>query len=367
MVQKIEAGGIADMNRDVESEIEKQGLENVDVLRSVLQEYYGRRFQTSSDFVQGACCTDDTKRRFSDILEMIPDEVKARHYGCGCPIPEDDLTGLRVLDLGCGSGVDVFVLSRLVGPSGSVFGIDMTEEQLEIGRNHVSTVMKRFGNSGNNVSFAHDFIEVAETIPDHSIDLVVSSCVINLSPRKDLVLRAIRRVLKDGGEFHISDIVADRRVPRTIREDPGMVAECLGGAEYEHDWLDLIRDSGCLDPRVVRRVEVSRDVLGEPIVFHSLTLRGFHFAERLDRRCEDYGQIATYLGSVAQQKARFVFDDHHVFEAGRPTPVCRNTARMLSETRLSSHFQVTPPLRHFGLFECSPNTSAQAVASSGCC
>ena len=346
---------------------ESEDLQNSDALRSLLQEYYGRRFKTASDLVEGACCTDDTKRRYSDILELVPAAVKARHYGCGCPIPEDDLTGLRVLDLGCGSGVDVFVLSRLVGPSGFVYGIDMTKEQLDIARENSQAVMEKFGYSGSNLSFVEDFIEVVETIADHSIDLVVSSCVINLSPRKDLVMKAIRRVLKDGGEFHISDIVADRRVPQSIRQDPGMVAECLGGAEYEHDWLDLIKDAGFLDPRTVRRVEVRKDVLGEPIVFHSLTLRGFHFSNPLDRRCEDYGQIAIYKGSVPQQKARFVFDDHHVFEAGRPTPVCRNTARMLSETRLSLHFQVTSPVRHFGLFPCGPQSANHQPAPSGNC
>lgn len=346
----------------------QKNLEDPTALRAVLQDYYGRQFQSTSDLVQGACCTDDTKRRYSDVLEMIPDEVKARHYGCGCPIPEDDLSGLRVLDLGCGSGVDVFVLSHLVGPSGFVYGIDMTEEQLDVARRNSAAVMKRLGFSSSNVSFAHDFIEVVETIADRSIDLVISSCVINLSPRKDLVFRAIRRILREGGEFHISDIVADRRVPRSIRENPRMVAECLGGAEYEHDWFDIMKDAGFADPRIVRRVEVNRDVLGEPIVFHSLTVRGFHFAEPLDRRCEDYGQVATYMGSVAKHEARFVLDDHHVFESNRPTTVCRNTARMLSETRLARHFRVTAPVRHFGLFPCvSQETVPQAKPSGSCC
>lgn len=346
--------------------IELSSLEHV---RSVLREYYGRHLKSKSDLSQGACCTDETQKRFQDVLALIPDEVKARHYGCGCPVPQDDLKGLRVLDLGSGAGVDAFILSKQIGPDGFVYGIDMTDEQLEVAIRHIPIVMERFGYSHPNVRFYKDFIEVAESIPDDSIDLIISDCVINLSPRKDLVFKTIHRVLKEGGEFYVSDIAADRRVPESIRNNTEMVAECLGGAEYEHDWFDVMKECGFPDPRTVSRMEVQRDVLGEPIVFYSMTVRGFKFAEPLDRRCEDYGQIATYLGTVPQQPSRFVFDDHHAFEARRPTAVCRNTARMLQDTRLGRHFQVTDPIKHFGLFACGTpvSTSTTDSAKGSCC
>jgi len=140
------------------------------------------------------------------------------------------------------------------------------------------------------------------------------------------------------------------------------VAECLGGALYEHDWLDLLRDAGFGDPRIVSRTVMRTDVQGEPIVFSSVVVRAHKLAD-LDRRCEDYGQLATYRGSVQDAPARFRLDDHHLFEAHRPTPVCRNTARMLSETRLGRHFDVTPPIRHFGLFGCG--APAESAGSSG--
>jgi len=338
-------------------------------VRSILREYYGRHLKGQSDLSQKACCTDETQKRFKDILELIPAEVKAKHYGCGCPVPEDDLSGLRVLDLGSGAGVDAFILSRLVGPAGFVYGIDMTDEQLEVANRYVPVVMKDFEYRKPNVNFHKDFIEVAESIPDNSIDLVISDCVINLSPRKDLVFKTIHRVLKEGGEFYISDIAADRRVPEGIRNNAELVAECLGGAEYEHDWLDVIKDCGFLDPRMVSRVEVQRDVIGEPIVFYSITVRAFKFSEPLDRRCEDYGQVAVYRGTIPQQKARFIFDDHHMFEAHRPVPVCRNTARMLQETRLAPHFEVPSPVKHFGLFPCGAPVSVSGAAESkgSCC
>lgn len=335
-------------------------------VRSILRDYYGRHLKSKSDLSQKACCTDDTQRRFQDILQWIPEEVKARHYGCGCPVPEDDLTGLSVLDLGSGAGVDAFIMARMVGPEGIVFGIDMTDEQLEVSKKYTDEIMKQFGYVKPNVHFIKDFIEVAESIPDNSIDLVISDCVINLSPRKDLVFETIHRVLKDGGEFYISDIVADRRVPDILRNDPEMLAECLGGAEYEHDWFDIMKDTGFSDPRTVSRVEVQRDVKGIPILFSSMTVRGFKFVDPLDRRCEDYGQFATYRGSLPDT-ARFSLDDHHVFEAHRPVPVCRNTARMLSETRLAPHFDVTPPIQHFGLFDCSPVPVSEHSAGSGNC
>ena len=105
--------------------------------------------------------------------------------------------------------------------------------------------------------------------------------------------------------------------------------------------------------------------MGEAITFYSLNVRGFKLSD-MDLRCEDYGQMATYTGSVDGHEARYGFDDHHVFDKGRPTAVCRNTARMLSETRLARHFEVTQPIRHFGLFDCAP-TPEDGAAGAACC
>lgn len=343
-----------------------------DALRAFLREYYGKRLQSAADLTEKACCTDETQRRHAKILELIPEEVRSRHYGCGCPLPEDDLGGLAVLDLGSGAGVDAFVASYLVGPQGHVVGIDMTDEQLEVARRNAPIVARRFGYGRPNTVFRKGFIETADGVADASMDLVISDCVVNLSPRKGVVLETASRVLREGGELYVSDVVADRRVPEELRRDPKLVAECIGGAEYEHDWLDLLRDAGFTDPRVVSRKLLRSEVRDHPISFWSLTIRAFKFSRRpLDRRCEDYGQVAVYRGSLDGSPARFVFDDHHVFEAARPTAVCRNTARMLSETRLGRHFDVTPEVRHFGLFPCGPAPSAapsgETAAGGACC
>ena len=90
----------------------------VEQLRDHLRRYYGRHLKKSSDLSQKACCTEETEKRHAEILELIPEEVKQRHYGCGCPIPDDELSGLTVLDLGSGAGVDAFIMARKVGPGG---------------------------------------------------------------------------------------------------------------------------------------------------------------------------------------------------------------------------------------------------------
>ena len=324
---------------------------------------------TVLDLTQKACCTVDTERRHSDVLKLLPAEVRDRHYGCGCPIPDDDLTGLTVLDLGSGAGVDAFIVSKKVGRTGFVHGIDMTDEQLDVANRYSEQVARDFGFERANTEFHKDFIEVADSIPSDSVDLVISDCVINLSPRKDLVFATIQRVLREGGEFYISDIVADRRVPDAIRNDAELVAECLGGAQYEHDGFDTMKAAGFADPRVVRRSVVQTEAKGEPITFSSLTVRTFKFAEPLDARCEDYGQVATYRGNCPGLEARLTLDDHHIFESHRPTAVCRNTARMLNESRLGRYFDVTDPVKHFGLFPRGPTpeaASGQAPAAACC-
>lgn len=333
-------------------------------LRAYLRNYYGKVLTRTEDLEMKACCSVDTRSRYSELLELIPEEVKARNYGCGCAIPQDDLTGLSVLDLGCGSGLDAFIVAYLVGETGRVVGLDMTEGQLSVARRNVPLVMAAFGFARPNTDFHEGYIETAESIADASIDLVVSDCVINLSPLKADVLATMYRVLKPGGEFYISDIVADRRLPEAITSDTKLTAECLGGALYEHDFVDLMKDTGFGDPRVVTRRLVEENVLGHPIRFCSTTVRAFKLEGEWDRRCEDYGQVALYRGNCAQQPARFTLDDHHVFEAGRPVPVCRNTARMLSETRLATYFDVTAPRAHLGLFACG---GGEVIGSGEAC
>ncbi len=340
-----------------------------------IKEYYGKTLMTNGDLKTGACCsTDSFPDHVKDILPLIETEITEKFYGCGSPIPLG-LSGQTVLDLGCGTGRDAYLIAKLVGPEGRVIGVDMTEEQLEVARRHVNSQMDRFGFSHANVEFLHGYIEnLADIgIDDDSVDVVISNCVINLSPEKRCVFAEIFRVLKPGGELFFSDIFAGRRVPSELRSDPVLRGECLGGALYFEDLRRMLQDLGCLDYRVVGKRPVTLDdpeveARAGMVKFCSMTVRAFKL-DGLEDRCEDYGQAAIYRGTIPESPHAFVLDDHHTFQSGRPMLVCGNTASMLEETRYAKHFTVLGDRStHFGPFDCPHDTSNNELgADAGCC
>ena len=343
-----------------------------DTLEQV-RSYYGEVLRKSADLKTSACCVAERlPPSIAAIVAEIHPEVLERFYGCGVIAPAE-LTGRTVLDLGCGTGRDVFVLSKLVGPTGRVIGVDMTESQLDVGRRHLEFHAKAFGHRASNVTLVHGFIEDLESlgIASGSIDVVVSNCVINLSPAKERVFAEIFRVLRPGGELHFSDVFADRRLPPAFAEDPVLLGECLGGAMYIEDFRRLTTKLGCPDVRVLSRAPIA--INDQKIAaqvglaqFTSLTLRAFKVD--LEDRCEDFGQVASYLGTIVGHTHSYRLDDHHLFEAHRPFTVCGNTAAMLSASRLAPHFAITGNLsRHFGLFPCGPEVGTQDSQNSGAC
>ncbi|TGK17729.1 methyltransferase domain-containing protein [Leptospira stimsonii] len=340
-----------------------------------VKEYYGTILKSNRDLKTTACCTADRMPSYlRDILNEIHEEVKDRFYGCGSPIPFA-LEGNTVLDLGSGSGRDCFLLSKLVGPNGNVIGVDMTEEQVSIAEKHVPFHQERFGYEKTNVRFLNGYIENLNDlgIPDSSVDVVISNCVINLSPLKKEVFSEIFRVLKPGGELFFSDIFSSRRIPIEIAQDPVLYGECLGGAMYIEDFRRLLHQLGNLDFRVTSSTKV--DLVDDEIIkrvgqieFYSMTIRAFKLP--LEDKCEDYGQVATYLGGIPNSEDSFLLDDHHLFEKYRPSLVCGNTAMMLEDTRYSSFFKIDGNRsRHFGLFDCAPanNRIEKNTSSASCC
>ncbi len=346
-------------------------------LPEAIREYYGKILKTNDDLQTGACCdSNGMAPRHKEVLKLIHREVVEKFYGCGATLPYE-LEGLTVLDLGCGSGRDCYLLSKLVGPKGRVIGIDMTDEQLEVARKFVDHHTGAFGYSEPNVTFLKGYIEDLKSagIEDNSIDLVVSNCVINLSPDKERVFSEILRVLKPGGELYFSDVFADRRIPKELSADPLLVGECLGGSLYTEDFRRLLMKLGCNDVRTVfsRRVPIDNPLIEAKvgmIGFYSNTVRVFKLP-RLEDRCEDFGQVAYYKGTVPEASHMFFLDDHHTFRTGMPMPVCSNTASMITETRYAGHFDVVgDTATHYGLFDCNSGSSNGGKNSSSidaCC
>lgn len=351
-------------------------MQDTETFRKDIREYYGTVLKNSGDLKTNACCASEAiPDRHKAILAEIPSEILEKFYGCGSPIPPDP-RGCAVLDLGCGAGRDAYLISRLAGPEGKVIGIDMTPEQLRTAERHVEERMRAWGHPKAGLEFRQGYIEdlAGAGIADASIDIVVSNCVLNLSPDKESVFREIFRVLKPGGELFFSDVFAGRRIPTHLQADPVLRGECLGGAMYWEDFRRLMRKSGCLDYRLVSK---RRMTLGNPgleakigmVDFHSATVRAFKIAD-LEDICEDYGQTATYLGTLADMPHAFALDDHHLFHAGKPMLVCGNTASMLAETRYAGHFRITGDRSvHYGPFGCGPAAGGEPAADAGgaCC
>jgi SAM-dependent methyltransferase len=343
-----------------------------------VREYYGKILNSKKDLKTDACCTIDSfPEEQKQILSEIHPEILEKFYGCGSPIPPL-LDGKVVLDLGCGTGRDVYIAAKMAGPDGHVIGVDMTEEQLAVAARHAEGQAERFGFDRPNVSFRHAYIEdlISAGIESDSVDVVISNCVVNLSPDKHKVLSEVFRVLKPGGELLFSDVFAGRRVPKSLREDPVVYGECLGGALYIEDFRRTLASIGIRDYRVVAKSPISLDdeeirAKVGMIDFYSMTIRVFKL-DRLEDICEDYGQTARYLGTIPHHPHRFDLDDHHQFVAGKPMLVCGNTAAMLTDTRYAAHFDVTGDRKdHYGPFECTPAadkaSAGEAYSGGACC
>jgi len=321
-----------------------------------VKKYYGDVLEKTSDLKTDACCCPDSiPTHVRDVLALIADEVRDKYYGCGSPVPLC-LEGLSILDLGCGTGRDCYVMSKLVGETGRVAGIDMTANQIAVARRYLDAQTRRFGYTEPNVSFILDYIEnINDHFEDESIDVVTSNCVINLTEDKERILQSVYNVLRFGGEMYFADVYADRRPPRRLYEDPVLRGECLGGALYWRDFERAARRAGFADPRIVsarplavENTDIRRRV-GD-IRFYAITYRLWKIPG-LEQTCEDYGHTAVYSGGIAGSPDAFALDKAHVFEKNRPRRVCGNTARMLSETRFKNCFEVSGSFKeHFGAF-----------------
>ena len=330
------------------------------------KEYYGEILSSSSDLKTSACCTIDMiPKRIKDTLPYIMDEIKDKYYGCGSPMPEV-LQGAKILDLGCGSGRDVYILSKLAGQEGFVYGIDMTKNQIDVAKKYQNEQTRRFEYKKNNTSFIHDYIEnIDKHFKENSLDIVTSNCVINLLKDKKDILKKVYSLLKEGGEFYFSDVYSNRRLGQELKTNKLLHGECLGGALYVNDFITYAIEAGFVEPRLVSSKEIEildpniKELLGN-IKFYSLTYRLWKI-KNLDSVCEDYGQSIIYKGGIEYCKAEFLLDANHLFEINRPEHVCKNTADMLMKTRYKKYFELQGNSNtHFGEFKACATLASMA-------
>ncbi len=222
-------------------------------MRDEVEAYYGSVLESSGDLKTNACTTSGAAPdHLNRLLRNIHTDVTSTYYGCGLVYPPE-LDGARILDLGCGTGRDCYVLSQLVGENGLVVGVDMTDNQLKTARRHIDFHTEKFGYSKPNVEFKRGYLEKLDELDLQagSFDVIVSNCVINLADDKPAVLRHAHKLLKEGGELYFADVYADRRIPPELKSDPVLYGECLGGALYWNDFQTLAKNAGFNDPRLV--------------------------------------------------------------------------------------------------------------------
>lgn len=243
-------------------------MEKADVLKKEIQSKYREHaLGVRQDAETGGCCgaasCDPITSDLYDLSEqtLAPEEAFLASLGCGNPVARAELkSGQVVLDLGSGGGVDVFLSARKVGPRGKVYGLDMTDEMLELARENQR-------NAGvENVEFLKGEIEDIP-LPDHSVDVVISNCVINLSSDKDKVFKEVFRVLRPGGRITVSDVVVRGEMPDEIRRSVELWIGCVAGALEEKQFQEKLEAAGfeevALEPTRVYRVEDAREFLAD--------------------------------------------------------------------------------------------------------
>ena len=289
------------------------------------------------------CCP--TSYNPADISH-IPKEVLDISYGCGSPVTLANIKpGESVLDLGSGGGMDCFIAAKMVGEKGYVIGVDMTDEMLVNANASREIVARNLG--FDNVRFIKGFLE-GIPLSDECIELVTSNCVINLSDHKEKVFQEIFRVLKTGGRFVISDIVSDREVPLSMKQNKKLWSECISGAITEVEFFDIAKTIGFYGLEIVNRY-LYKEVDG--FKFYSITARAYKYKK--SKECKYMGQYAIYQGPFSCVSD----DDGHTYPVGIPVEICTDTAWKLSN----------PPHKGMFLLYDTQSTDVKKSCGPGCC
>jgi arsenite methyltransferase len=229
-------------------------------IKEEVRRRYGKAATRARENADGGCCGGEgdggaisSHLYTTDEIRDLPQEAVVASLGCGNPVAIADLhEGETVLDLGSGGGIDVLLSARRVGPEGKAYGLDMTNEMLELARENARKA------SVTNAEFLKGEMEEMP-LPDATVDVIISNCVVNLSPDKDAVLREAHRVLKPGGRFAIADIVTRGEMPSALKRDLELWAGCVAGALSEDDYRAKLAAAGFGDIEIEAVREYTAD------------------------------------------------------------------------------------------------------------
>jgi len=351
---------------------------HVDVEEAVRDRYSAAAQQREA----ALCCPVSYDQRY---LSIIPDEILERDYGCGDPSRYVQ-PGDTVLDLGSGGGKICYIAAQVVGPTGRVIGVDMNDDMLALARGYQPEMAQRLG--FDNVTFhkariqdlqlnleeldrvlaagpvqtSSDWLrlesqaarlrETAPLIPDNSIDVVVSNCVLNLVRNDDRrkLFAEIFRVLKRGGRAVISDIVSDETVPPELKKDPRLWSGCLSGAFREDEFLQAFEEAGFYGMEILDRQSRPWETI-EGLEFRSLTLRAWKGKQG---PCLERNQAVIYRGPWK----KVIDDDGHELRRGERMAVCDKTFQIYSRAPYAGQIVPVPPITEVpletaGAFDCS--------------
>ena len=287
------------------------------------------RYARAASTGEQVCCP--TSYNMGQLKTFIPEEVLKISYGCGTPAGLQTVrAGETVLDIGSGGGIDCFEASRLVGPTGRVIGIDMTDQMLEIARKNAVVVATNLGYPASNVEFRKGLAD-AMPVEDGTIDLIISNCVINLAPDKRKVFREMFRVSKLGGRFTISDIVADQTVPQYLVHDANKWGDCLSGALTLTDYIGGMVEAGFLG---IHLVKFSPWQVIDGIRFFSVTLTGYKVPPATAPSPIRYATLRGPFNRVVDERGT-------AYQRGIPQPITLDDTVLLSYTPLADHFILT--------------------------